>query len=256
MSAFAFGIDIGGSGIKGAPVNLDTGELTAERVRIPTPQPSTPKAVAKVAAQILSSFTDNDLEVGIALPCVVSAGMTRSAANIDKKWINYPAADVLADVLGRPISLINDADAAGLAELYYGSAKDKSGLVIVTTLGTGIGSAMIYNGVLIPNSELGHVEIDGFAAEKRAAAGVRTREDLTWEAYAKRLQKYYRTLESLFSPDLFVVGGGVSRNPDKFLPLLSLNTPIVPARLRNSAGIVGAAAYSVSTPTTAISAGA
>ena len=245
MTALAFGIDIGGSGIKGAPVDLITGEFLLDRVRIPTPQPSTPKAVARAVAKVLDQFGEDvkDLPVGVTVPCVVKSGITLTAANIDKKWIGYPAAEVLADTTGRPITLLNDADAAGLAEIYYGAARGESGLVIVTTLGTGIGSAVIYDGNLVPNSELGHLEIDGFDAEKRAAASARTKEDLNWNAYAKRLQKYYSTLEFLFSPDLFVVGGGISRSSDKFLPSLKLRTRIVPAQLRNRAGIVGAARF-------------
>ena len=245
MTELAFGIDIGGSGIKGAPVDLTTGEFLLERVRIPTPQPSTPKAVAKTVAQVLAQFGEDvkGLPVGITVPCVVRSGITRTAANIDKKWIDYPAAEILSTAVGGPITLLNDADAAGLAELYYGAAQGESGLIIVTTLGTGIGSAIIYDGILVPNSELGHLEIDGFAAEKRAAASVRTKEDLSWSAYSKRLQTYYSTLEFLFSPDLIVVGGGISRSSEKFLPNLKLNTPIVPAQLRNRAGIVGAARF-------------
>jgi polyphosphate glucokinase len=174
---------------------------------------------------------------------VVTTGVTRSAANIDKKWIDYQAEDLFSHTMGRPVTLLNDADAAGLAEAYYGSAKGHPGLVIVTTLGTGIGSAMINNGVLVPNSELGHLEIDGFDAEKRAAASIRTNEDLSWPAYIKRWQRFYETLEALFTPDLLVVGGGISRDSEMFLPYLKLRAPIVPARLRNQAGIVGAARY-------------
>jgi len=245
MTDVAFGIDIGGSGIKGAPVDLATGKFTAERVRIPTPQPSTPKAVAKTIAKLLAQFGDDakGLPIGITVPAVVINGVTVSAANIDKKWVNYPARDVISDLLGRPVTLLNDADAAGLAELHYGAAQGQQGLVIVTTLGTGIGSALIYNGVLVPNCELGHIEIDGFPAEKRAASRVRTDEDLSWGTYTKRLQRFYETLEFLFHPDLFVVGGGISRNSEKFLPYLTLTAPIVPAQLRNQAGIAGAARY-------------
>ncbi|MDR2973160.1 MAG: ROK family protein [Propionibacteriaceae bacterium] len=245
MVAQAFGIDIGGSGIKGAPVNLETGELATERVRIPTPQPSTPKAVAKTVAKLLDEFGDQakDMPIGITVPCPVINGITPAMANLDKQWIGCAAADVMTSVVGRPITLLNDADAAGLAEVYFGAAKGHKGLVIVTTLGTGIGSALIYGGVLIPNSELGHLEIDGFDAEKRAAASIRTNEDLSWKAYIKRLQRYYETLDFLFSPDMFVVGGGISRDADKFLPFLKLNASIVPAQLRNQAGIVGAAWY-------------
>ncbi|MCL2471440.1 MAG: ROK family protein [Propionibacteriaceae bacterium] len=248
MAAVAFGVDIGGSGVKGAPVDLATGELLADRVRVPTPQPSAPKAVAQAVAQVVQSFGDDvkDLPIGITVPCVVTDGITRSAANIDPKWIEYPAAEALARAVGRPVTLLNDADAAGLAEAYYGAARGQAGLVIVTTLGTGIGSALIYNGVLVPNVELGQLEIDGFRAEVRAAARIRAQEDLSWTAYSGRLQKFYSTLEFLFTPSLFVVGGGISRSSDEFLPRLSLKTPIIPAQLRNQAGIVGVARYTQS----------
>jgi polyphosphate glucokinase len=239
----AFGIDIGGSGIKGAPVDLATGEFTAERHRIVTPQPATPKAVAKTVRSVIEHFGEvaEGLPIGVTIPAVVQHGVTRSAANIDKKWIDAPAQEILTEVVGRPVILLNDADAAGLAEVHYGAAKGHQGLVIVTTLGTGIGSAIVYRGVVIPNSELGHLEIDGFDAERRASAGVKTKEDLSWSAYIPRLQRYYAHVEALFWPDLIVVGGGVSRNAQKFLPKLELHTPIVPAELRNRAGIVGAA---------------
>ncbi|MDR1808098.1 MAG: ROK family protein [Propionibacteriaceae bacterium] len=239
----AFGIDIGGSGIKGAPVDLETGEFTAERYRLETPQPATPKAVAKTVKSVLAHFgeTTEGLPVGITIPAVVQHGVTRSAANIDKKWIDAPAEELLSEGVGQPVTLLNDADAAGLAEVYYGAAKGNDGLVLVTTLGTGIGSALIYKGVLIPNTELGHLELDGFDAERRASAGVKTKEDLSWPVFIERLQRYYSHVEALFWPDLFVVGGGVSRNANKFLPKLKLHTPIVPAELRNRAGIVGAA---------------
>ncbi|MDR2895233.1 MAG: ROK family protein [Propionibacteriaceae bacterium] len=243
MRATAFGIDIGGSGIKGAPVDLESGELTTERIRFATPSPSTPKAVAKTVAQLLAEFgSDIDgLPIGITIPCIVLHGVTKLSANLDPKWIDCQAADLLSSTVGRTVHLLNDGDAAGIAEVYYGAAKGQDGLVIMTTLGTGIGSAILYNGVLVPNTELGHLEIDGFDAEKRAAASIKTIEDLSWKAYIKRVQRYYETLEMLFSPDLFVVGGGISRDSDKFLPFLKLRAPIVPAHLRNQAGIVGAA---------------
>ena len=245
MTPHAFGIDVGGSGVKGAPVDCDTGECTADRVRIATPQPSTPKAVGKVIAQVIEQFGDavDGLPIGITAPTIVTHGVTRSAANVDKKWIDAPVEEMFSDALGRPVVVLNDADAAGFAEVYYGAARNQDGLVIVTTLGTGIGSALIYRGVLIPNAELGHLEIDGFDAEKRAAASARVKEDLSWKVYTKRLQQYYSKLEFLFSPDLFVVGGGISRMSDKFLPYLELRTPIVAAQLFNQAGIVGAARY-------------
>jgi polyphosphate glucokinase len=237
------GIDIGGSGIKGAPVDLTTGELITDRLKIETPSPSTPKNVAAVVGEIVENFKDQIGEgpIGVTIPAVVTHGRTRSAANIDKSWIDCEAEKIFEDHLGRDIMLVNDADAAGVAEVYYGAAKDQQGLVILTTLGTGIGTALIYRGLLVPNSELGHLEIDGYDAETRAASSAKDREDLSYKEWAKRLQRYYERLEALLWPDLIVVGGGVSRKADKFLPLLKLNAEIVPAKLQNTAGIVGAA---------------
>jgi polyphosphate glucokinase len=235
------GIDFGGSGIKAAPVDLSRGEFAADRERIPTPEHSTPKAVADVMAALVDRFPEATGPVGVTIPGVVRSGVVHSAANIDKGWIGTDADALLTERLGRDVHVVNDADAAGVAELRYGAAKGRSGLVILTTLGTGIGSALLYNGVLVPNSELGHLEIDGHVAEKRAAASIMTNEDLTWEQYAARLTTYYRMLEKLFSPDLFVVGGGVSKDAADFLPLLDIATEIVPATLRNRAGIIGAA---------------
>lgn len=237
------GIDIGGSGIKGAPVNLETGALATKRLRIETPKKSTPENVAKVVAQIVSHFAGQigDGPIGITIPAVVTHGQTRSAANIDKSWIDAPAEKIFENELGRDIYLVNDADAAGAAEAHYGAAKDHPGLVILTTLGTGIGSAIIHRGVLVPNSELGHLEIDGHDAESQAAASVKEKLGISYEKYAKRLQRYYQEVEKLFSPDLIVVGGGVSKDSAKFLPFLKLNAEIVPAKLLNQAGIVGAA---------------
>ena len=238
-----FGIDFGGSGIKGAPVDLDTGEFAAERVRIDTPQPATPDAVAKVFAELLGHFDDSDGRVGVTVPGVVKNGVVHSAAKIDHHWIGEDADKLFTDATGRDVHVVNDADAAGLAEVRYGAAKGRMGLVILTTLGTGIGSAFLYDGVLVPNSELGHLEVDGHDAESRAAASVREKKDLSWEEWAERLTAYYRKLEQLFSPDLFVVGGGVSKKSDQFLPLIEIETEIVPAQLMNAAGIVGAALY-------------
>jgi Polyphosphate glucokinase (EC 2.7.1.63) len=237
------GIDIGGSGIKGAMVDVATGELVTERLRIPTPEQSTPLAVAHVVKEIVANFADQvaDGPVGVTIPAVVTHGVTRTAANIDSSWIDAPAERIFEEVLGRDIYLMNDADAAGVAEVVYGAAKGHPGVVIVTTLGTGIGSAVINRGVLLPNTELGHIEVDGKDAETVAAASARTRDGLTFEEYVPRLQRYYETIERLFWPDLLVVGGGVSKHHEKFLPKLRLNTPIVPAQLRNAAGIVGAA---------------
>ncbi len=237
------GIDIGGSGIKGALVDLEAGDFASDRLRIPTPPDSTPANVAGVVAEIVEEFADKigDGPIGITIPAVVTHGKTRSAANIHPSWIDAPAAKVFEAKLGRPIVLVNDADAAGVAEVKFGAAKDHPGLVLVTTLGTGIGSALIYRGLLIPNTELGHIEIDGHDAETQAAASVRTNLGLSYTEYIPRLQRFYERLEALFWPDLLVVGGGISKNGDKFLPFLRLKTPIVAAELRNRAGIIGAA---------------
>ena len=237
------GIDIGGSGIKGAPVDLTTGLFSTDRLRIDTPAKSTPKNVAAVVNQIVDHFVDNIGEgpIGITIPAVVTHGQTRSAANIDKSWIDAPAEKIFEDVLQREIYLVNDADAAGVAEVQFGAAKGHPGLVLMTTLGTGIGSALIYRGVLIPNTELGHIEIDGHDAETRAAASVKESLGLSYGEYVPRLQRYYEVLEALFWPDLIVVGGGVSKKSEKFLPKLRLKTEIVPAKLLKTAGIVGAA---------------
>jgi polyphosphate glucokinase len=237
------GIDVGGSGVKGAPVDLSTGEFAAKRMRIDTPVPSTPTAVAAVIAQVADHFDDvrGDSPIGVTIPGVVTHGVVRSAANIDKLWLDFDAEPMLEKVLEHDIILVNDADAAGVAELHYGAAKGHKGLVVMTTLGTGIGSALIYDGVLIPNSELGHLEIDGHDAETRAASSIKEKEGLSYADWATRLQRYYSQLEALLWPDLIVVGGGVSKDSDQFLPLLNLRTPIVPAKLRNKAGIIGAA---------------
>jgi polyphosphate glucokinase len=238
-----FGIDFGGSGIKGAPVDLAKGDFADERLRIDTPQPSTPHAVAEVFAELLARFPASTGPVGVTVPGVVVKGVVHSAANIDKHWIGEDMDRLITEKTGRDVHVVNDADAAGLAEVRYGAAKGRRGLVIVTTLGTGIGSALVYDGVLVPNSELGHLEIDGHDAEKRAASSVKEREDLSYEEWAKRLTTYYRTLEDLFSPELFVVGGGISKKAEKFLPLVDIDTEIIPAQLLNAAGIVGAALY-------------
>lgn len=242
-NAPVLGIDIGGSGIKGAPVDLSTGEFASKRLRIPTPEKSTPENVAEVVGQIVAHFADliGDGPIGVTIPAVVTHGKTRSAANIDKSWIDCEAEKILEDHLGRDIYLVNDADAAGVAEVHYGAAKDHPGLVLLTTLGTGIGTALVYRGVLIPNSELGHIEVDGHDAESKAASSVKDKEGLSYSEWAKRLQHYYEKVEALLWPDLIVVGGGVSKDSAKFLPKLTLNAEVVPAKLLNTAGIVGAA---------------
>ena len=240
----AIGIDIGGTGIKGAIVDLKSGELLSDRVKLPTPEGGKPKDIVETVTTILGKLSDApaDAPVGVCFPAVVRNGRTMSAANVSKKWIGLEAEALFEKALGRDIHFVNDADAAGYAEVRYGAAKDVKGLVILTTLGTGIGSAIIYNGVLVPNSELGHLIVDGRDAEKRASFAAKERARLNWKSWAKRLQKYYSHVEMLFSPDLFVVGGGVSKSYEEFLPLLTLTTPIVPAVHRNNAGILGAAA--------------
>lgn len=242
MGAIAIGIDIGGTGIKGGLVDVISGELVGERVRIATPAGGEPEDIARVVAEVINTLNaPADVPVGICFPSSIRNGITMLAANISLRWIGFEAEKFFEDALGRPIHFVNDADAAGYAEVVYGAAKDLQGLIIMTTLGTGIGAAMIFNGVLIPNAELGHLELDGFDAEKRASGVVREREGLSYPEWAGRLQRYYSHLEMLFSPELFIVGGGVSKSYDKFLPLLDLRTPIVPAQLFNKAGIMGAA---------------
>jgi polyphosphate glucokinase len=237
------GIDIGGRGIKGAPVDLATGQFARDRLRCETPRVSTPDAVADIVAKIAENFAEvtGDSPIGVTMPAVVTSGVVRSAANIDAAWIGTDVRRLLSERLGRPVTVVNDADAAGVGEMHFGAAHNADGLVLVCTLGTGIGSALIYNGVLVPNSELGHLEIDGRDAESRAATSVKDDKNLSWQEWAERLQRYFSHVEDLFWPDLIVVGGGVSRKADKFLPLLHLRAPIVAAQLQNSAGIIGAA---------------
>ncbi|MBE6481494.1 MAG: ROK family protein [Actinomyces ruminicola] len=242
MTSVACGIDIGGSGVKGARVDLDTGEFIGDRIRIETPQPATPDAVAEVCKRLLEGLGISDnVPVGVAFPAPIVHGAVPFIANLDDSWAGIDVNDLMLRHLGRPATALNDADAAGLAEVAFGAAKGVAGTVIVTTLGTGIGSAIIVDGTLVPNTELGHLEIDGYDAEKRASSGQRELQELSWKKWAKRLQRYYSHVEMLFSPDLFVVGGGVSKKHEKFLPRLDLKTPIVPAQLLNTAGIVGAA---------------
>jgi polyphosphate glucokinase len=235
-----FAVDIGGSGIKGAPVDLNTGVLAEERMKLATPQPSTPGAVAAAVKEVVRHFGWSG-PIGCTFPAVVTAGVARTAANVDPAWIGTDISAVVGDAIGAPVVAVNDADAAGVAEAIFGVAQDRDGLVIMATLGTGIGTALIFHGELIPNSELGHIEIKGVDAETRASAAAREKGGLSWEKWATRLQSYFRHLEDHLWPELFVVGGGVSRRADKFLPLLDLRTPIVPAKLRNDAGIIGAA---------------
>ena len=243
----ALGVDIGGTGIKGAIVNIETGELVSERIKLPTPAGGEPEAIIAVVVEIIEKLGGlaSEIPVGVCFPAVVSHGVTMSAANVSKKWIGLEAEKLFEQKLGRDIHFVNDADAAGYAEVRYGAAKGVNGLVILTTLGTGIGSAIIFNGILVPNSELGHLEIKGKDAESKASFAAKERSNLTYAKWAKRLQVYYSTVEMLFSPDLLIVGGGVSKSHEEFLPLLKLRAPIVPATLRNNAGIMGAAALAV-----------
>jgi len=247
-AATAIGIDIGGTGIKGATVDLATGELTSDRIKLATPKGGRPDDIVQTTKELLAQLSpEPDASVGVCFPAVVRHGRTMSAANVSEEWIGFEAEALFESVLARDIHFVNDADAAGFAEARFGAARDVPGVVILTTLGTGIGSAVLNDGILLPNTELGHIGVGHHEDyETRAAYSVKEREDLSWEKWAHRLQKYYRALEKLFSPDLFIVGGGVSKHHDEFLPLLDLNTPIVPAVLRNNAGILGAAALAAS----------
>ena len=243
MSKKAVGIDIGGTGIKGALVSTKTGELRSERIKLGTPEGGEPEAIAEVVREIAAAVDDKPgRALGICFPAVVKHGITQSAANVSDRWIGLDADELFSNTLNRHVHVINDADAAGVAEVKFGAGRKRSGLTVMTTLGTGIGSALFYNGVLIPNAELGHLEIDGVDYETRASFAAMERDSLSFEEWAERLQVYYSTLEKLFTPDLFIVGGGVSKSHEQFLPLLKLKTEIVPAALQNSAGIIGAAA--------------
>ncbi len=239
----AIGIDIGGTGIKGGVVDLGTGELVTPRVKLPTPDGGKPDDIAETAKQVLEQLgADESLPIGIDFPAVVRHGRTMSAANVSRKWIGFEAEKFFEKAIGRPIHFVNDADAAGFAETEYGAAKGRKGMVLLTTLGTGIGSALIVDGLLVPNTELGHLEVEGHDAEKKAAFSAKEREDLSWEKWGKRLTTYYQTLERLFSPDLFIVGGGVSKNFDEWGGFVKIETEMVPAQFLNNAGILGAAA--------------
>ncbi|MGC0142406.1 polyphosphate--glucose phosphotransferase [Pseudactinotalea sp. Z1732] len=240
--AIGFGIDIGGSGIKGAPVNLNTGRFLTDRFRLPTPKESTPEAVGLILRTIVERFDlPEQVPVGVTFPGVVQHDVIATAANMHSDWVGTNLAEVVETHTGRAAHIINDADAAGYAEMRYGAAKDVPGVVLVLTLGTGIGSALIHNSVLVPNTELGHLIMDGDSAEKIASSGVKDKMGWSYEQWVVNLQRYMTHVELLFSPDLFVFGGGVSKDHKKFVPLLTTNAPIVPAHLRNKAGIIGAA---------------
>lgn len=243
MTMNVFGVDIGGSGIKGAPVDLERGALAEERHKVLTPQPATPDGVAGCVVEVVDHFGWTG-PVGVTFPGVVTGSTVRTAANVDKSWIGVDAGTLLSERLGGlPVTVLNDADAAGVAEMTFGAGRGRKGTVILLTLGTGIGSALFVDGRLVPNTELGHLELKGHDAEKRASTKAREDEDLSWEHWAKRrLTKYLAHVEMLFSPELFIIGGGVSRKPEKFLPLIEgIRAEIVPAELQNNAGIVGAA---------------
>jgi polyphosphate glucokinase len=240
--AQAFGIDIGGTGIKGAIVDTNSGQLMTDRKRFPTPQPSTPDAVAEIVAQLLAQANWHGL-VGATFPAVIQHGVAKSAANVDKSWIgtDVDACFTKAAGGGNDVIVLNDADAAGIAEARFGAARGVAGVVILLTFGTGIGSALLVDGRLVPNTELGHLELHGYDAEKRAAASVRDEHKMSYKKWAERVHDYMSHVERLFTPDLFVVGGGVSKDAAKWVPLLDLKTPVKPAELLNDAGIVGAA---------------
>lgn len=236
------GIDIGGTGIKGAPVDVETGQLTAERFRIETPQPSVPNAVADVVKQVAAHFSYSG-PAGVTFPAVVKHGVTYTAANVDRSWIGTNAGELFSRHIGGPVTVVNDADAAGVAEIRFGAGKDRKGVIILVTLDTGIGSAVFLDGQLLPNSEFGHLVIRGKAAERRASEKVRVDKKLSWKQWAKRISEFLNELEKLFSPDLFIIGGGISKKAEKFFPFLTTKTEVivVPAQMRNEAGIIGAA---------------
>ena len=234
------GIDVGGSGIKGAPVDTDTGQLLADRFRIKTPKKAEPKPVGEVVVEIAKSFHWTG-PIGIGFPAPIKSGVAMMAANVSEKWVGTNADELFTKMTGCDCTMINDADAAGLAEMKFGAGVGQNGTVIMVTLGTGIGSAIFYRGVLLPNTEFGHLEVHGHEAESRASDAARQRGDLSWKKYAKRLNLFLATMERLFWPDLFIIGGGISKLSEKYLPDLKIKTPVVTAKLLNDAGIVGAA---------------
>ena len=246
-SPLAVGVDVGGSGIKAAVVDVASGTLVSTRLRVPTPQPSAPMAVVPSIVRIVkralkdAAVEPTGIPIGVTMPSVVIDGITKSAANIDEGWVDYDLAGHLKSPLPGPVVVLNDADAAGLAEMRFGAGAGQRGVVFVLTLGTGLGSGMFNDGVLVPNTELGHMEIRGRDAEKRSAAAARVRRGLSWKAWAADLDEHLHAIDKLFWPNLIILGGGVSKNADKFIPRLTVRPPVVPASLRNDAGIVGAA---------------
>jgi polyphosphate glucokinase len=238
----ALGIDIGGTGIKGAPVDLEKGQLAADRVRLLTPSPAKPDTVAEVVVELLEQI-GVDGPVGLTLPAVITNGTVRTAANIHKSWIGVDAVELFGKATGRDVFVLNDADAAGMAEVRYGAGAGRKGLVVVVTLGTGIGSALFVNGSLVPNTELGHLRLRKGDAEDWAAESVRERDDLSWKEYAGRLQDYLDLVQQLFWPEVIIIGGGISKKSDKFLPRVEVEAEVVPAKMQNEAGIIGAAMF-------------
>lgn len=237
------GVDIGGSGMKAAPVNVLTGEMVGERFRIPTPEGARPEDMAKVAKQLAEHFEWKG-PIGMGFPAVVRFGVMYTAANVHESWIGTDGGKLFSEATGCPAYIANDADVAGLAEMTFGAGRGRSkGVVMVVTLGTGLGTAIFTDGILVPNTELGHIEIRGKDAERRASDAARQRKDMSWEEWAEKLSEYFGRLENLFWPELFIVGGGVSKSWEKFAPLMKIRTPMVPAQMLNQAGIVGAAMY-------------
>jgi polyphosphate glucokinase len=242
----AIGVDVGGSGIKTAVVDIETGQLVSERLRVPTPMPSTPEAVIASIGRLVKRLAkagslDARMPVGVGLPGVTIGGQIKTAANIDAGWVDFPVVERLGKVLGRPVAIVNDADAAGIAEMRFGIGKDQPGVVIFLTLGTGVGSGVFADGKLVPNTEFGQMEIQGRPAERRSAAAARTRRGLSWKAWAMDLDEHLHAIDQLMWPNLMILGGGVSKNSERFIPRLTQRVPVVPAQLRNDAGIIGAA---------------
>ena len=242
----AIGIDVGGSGIKAAVVDVEAGRFRSERLRVATPNPSTPDAVLGSVARLIKRLAESGglgdaTPVGIGLPGVAIGGTLKAAANIDAAWIDFPVVERLTRLIGRPVSIINDADAAGIAEMRFGVGREQPGVVIFLTLGTGVGSGVFVDGTLVPNTEFGQMEIRGRAAEKRSAAAARTRRGLSWKAWTTDLDEHLDRIQQLMWPNLMILGGGVSKSADKFIPRLTVRCTVVPAQLRNDAGIIGAA---------------
>ena len=235
------GIDVGGSGVKGAPVDLAAGDLAGERHRVETPQPADVKNLLTAVASVAATVGPAD-HIGITFPGVILDGVVRTAANLHPSWVGAPGRELFAEAVGQPVTLLNDADAAGIAEVRYGAGKGQRGVILMLTFGTGIGSALCVDGTLVPNTEMGHIELDGHDAEDRASDRAREVEDLDWAKWAKRVERYLSHVEALLWPDLIIIGGGVSKKVDRWLPHVDIRTKVVPAELQNHAGIIGAAA--------------